>query len=84
MVGFLVGYWKKENNLFSSIIAVIAIALLSGFLFLLAGISGSLILEALTTDGIVRDFALWGVGIGAIGGTWGVWVTQKGKVDGKG
>lgn len=62
-----------------SIIAVILISLAFAFLFLWAGISGTLMIEALGSDGLVRDFTIIGGILGGVIGVVGLWVREKGK-----
>ena len=67
-----------------SIIAVILLSLLFAFLFLWAGIYGTLMIEALGTPGIVRDFTIFGGVVGGVVGVVGIWLRKKGKRHGRG
>jgi len=65
----------------SNIIAVTFVSLLTGVLFFISGVIGSLSIE-LWDNPTIRVFTYIGLGVGVVVGTLGLWWHEKGKIDG--
>ena len=65
-------------NFLTSFIAILLIAALTGFIFLWAGIVGSLMIEYMANE-TVRFFTYVGVTLGGLLGCIGVWLHERKK-----
>ncbi len=70
------------TRVIGSLLAIIFISFLTGLLFLWSGIAGTLMIEAMTTDGVIRTFTYYGLGLGGVLGVIATWLHEKGKRDG--
>ncbi len=70
------------TRILASLLAIIFLSLLTGLIFLWAGIIGTLMIEAMTTEGPVKTFTYWGMGLGGCLGVLATWWHEKGKRDG--
>ncbi len=67
------------SDLFTSFVAVAIMAVVVGFLFLWAGIVGSLMLNGLMYNESIRTFTYIGLGLGGGLGCVGVWLYERKK-----
>lgn len=70
------------TRIIGSLIAIIFITFLTGLLFLWAGITGTLMIEALEDEGPIRTFTYWGMGLGGVLGVTATWLHEKGRRNG--